>query len=141
MLKRILSCTVVCLFVFCGTAVLSLAQDTGPADITIVNSKSKKPKPAQFPHKKHQDAFSCAECHHTLADGKQVAYSEGMEIKKCETCHNKDVLGGKKLGKLKLDTLKGAGHGNCLACHKEKAKADSKLKKLKKCSTCHPKKK
>ena len=141
MLKHIVGCTVVCLFVVCGSVAFSLASENGPAEITIVNSTSAKPKPAVFPHKKHQDAFACAECHHSMADGKQVAYTEGMEIKECASCHNKEVLAGKKMGKLKLDTLKGAGHGNCLTCHKAKAKADAKLKKLKKCSTCHPKKK
>ena len=140
MLKKIVGCTIVCLFMFCGSVALSLAGDAGPADITIVNSKSAKPKPAVFPHKKHQDAYACAECHHSMADGKQVAYTEGMEIKDCESCHNEEVLAGKTKGKLKLDTLKGAGHGNCLECHKEKAKADAKLKALSKCSTCHPKK-
>ena len=45
---------------------MSLAEaDKGPADITInADSKSEKPKPAQFPHAAHQEKFSCAECHH-----------------------------------------------------------------------------
>lgn len=138
MFKRVFACCMVSLFIVCGAAVItSIASDAGPAEITMEGKK----KSAVFPHKKHQDALSCAECHHSMADGKQVAYVEGQEIKKCADCHNKDVLGGKKLGKLKLDTIKGAGHGNCLACHKETAKAKPELKALKKCSTCHPKKK
>lgn len=143
MLKKILACTFVSLFVLVASATCFAATDTGPADITIVGSKSKKPKPAVFPHKAHQERLECAECHHGMADGKQVAYTEGMEIGKCESCHNKDVLAGKKSGKLKLDTIKGAGHGNCLACHKKLAKenADLKAKKINKCATCHPKKK
>jgi hypothetical protein len=145
MLKKVLVCSVVSMFVLCGAVISSMATDDkkGPADITIVGSKSKKPKPAVFPHAQHQEAFKCAECHHGMADGKQVAYSETLEIQKCETCHTGDALAGKKLGKLKLDTIKGAGHGNCLACHKEMAKkdADLKAKKIDKCAACHPKKK
>lgn len=142
MLKKVLACSAVAMFVLCGSVISSMATtDAGPAEITIVDSKSAKPKPAQFPHKKHQDAFACAECHHGMADGKQVAYTEGMEIQKCETCHTGDTLAGKMTGKLKLDTIKGAGHGNCLACHKEMAKKDAALKerKIDKCGTCHPK--
>jgi len=144
MLKKILACSVVSLFVFYGTASLISAADKGPEEITMVSSTSKKPKPAIFPHSKHQETLECAECHHSMADdGKQVAYKEGQKIEKCETCHNKEKLAGKKVGKLKLDTIKGAGHGNCLACHKAKAKEDPalKAKKIHTCTTCHPKKK
>ena len=113
MLKKVLACSVVSLFVFYGAAsFISAAIDTGPADITIVSSTSKKPKPAVFPHKEHQDRLKCADCHHQITDGKKTAYKEGQEIGKCDSCHNKDVLAGKLKGKLKLDTIKGAGHGN-----------------------------
>jgi len=143
MFKKIIACSVVSLFVVCGAATLASGADAGPADITIVSQTSKKPKAAIFPHKAHQDKFECAQCHHGMADGKQVAYVEGQDIGKCDSCHNKEDLAGKKSGKLKLDTIKGAGHGNCLACHKAMAKkdADLKAKKIDKCKTCHPKKK
>jgi len=141
MLKKVLVCSVVSMFVLCGSIVSSFAADAGPADIKIVDSKSAKPKPAVFPHKMHQDAFKCEECHHGMADGKAVPYTEDMEIQKCEACHNPDVLGGKMKDKLKLDELKGAGHGNCLECHKAMAAKDPALKekKIDKCATCHPK--
>lgn len=149
MLKKILACTVASLFVLVGSASCFAAADPGPADITIVGEKSKKPKPAIFPHKAHQDKIGCGECHHGMADGKQVPYTDGQEIGKCESCHNKDVLAGKTMemaGKkkptiLKLDTIKGAGHGNCLVCHKKIAAENADLKKIAKCSACHPKKK
>lgn len=145
MLKKIFACSVVSLFVFCGAAsFINAAADKGPAEITIVSSTSKKPKPAVFPHEKHQGTMECADCHHSMADdGKQVAYADGQEIGKCESCHNKDKLAGKLKGKLKLDTIKGAGHGLCMNCHKAKAKADPalKAKKIDKCAACHPKKK
>ena len=145
MLKKVLACSVVSLFVFYGAAsFISAAVDAGPAEITMVLETSKKPKPAVFPHKKHQDTLKCADCHHSMADdGKQVPYVDGQEIGKCASCHNKDKLAGKLKGKLKLDTIKGAGHGTCLACHKEMAKKDPalKAKKIDKCKACHPKKK
>lgn len=144
MLKKILACGVVTIFVLVSGVVVSFGTDNGPEEITLVGSKSKKPKPAIFPHKMHQESIGCGECHHSMADdGKQIPYAEGQEVGTCESCHNKDVLAGKKSGKLKLDTIKGAGHGNCLACHKKMAKEnpDLKAKKIAKCATCHPKKK
>ncbi len=143
MLKKIIACSIASLFLLCGVCFV-MATDAGPADITMVGANSKKPKPAIFPHKMHQDTFKCAECHHGMADdGSQVAYAEGQAMGTCESCHNSDKLAGKTKGKLKLDTIKGAGHGNCLACHKAMAKEKPELKKKKiaKCSVCHPKKK
>ncbi|NOR23420.1 MAG: class III cytochrome c [Desulforhopalus sp.] len=147
-MKKILVCSVVSMFVLGGAVISSMANaDKGAAEIKMVGSKSAKPKPAVFPHAKHQEAFKCEECHHGMADGKKVAYTEGMDLKgkKCEGCHNSEyeALAGKKMGKLKLDTIKGAGHGNCLACHKKMAKEDASLKerKIDKCAACHPKKK
>ena len=122
-------------------------KDNGPADITLATKAAKKP--SLFPHAKHQESISCGDCHHLMVDRKQVPLKEGAEIAKCQSCHNSDVLGGVKVTiaglkkPLKLDTFKGAGHGNCLACHKSMAAKDSDLKdrKIDKCSACHPKKK
>ena len=145
MLKKILACSVVSLFILSGVGfVLASDPDPGPAEITIVGTKSKKPKPAIFPHKMHQDAFKCMECHHGMGeDGKQADYVADQKIEKCESCHNPEKLAGKTKGKLKLDTIKGAGHGKCVACHKamEKEKPELKEKKISKCTVCHPKKK
>jgi hypothetical protein len=143
MLKKIVACCVVAVFAVAGSAVISMSSDPGPADIELVSANSKKPKPAVFPHKKHQDAFGCGECHHGMAeDGSQVPYADGQAIGKCDDCHNSDKMAGKTKGKLKLDTPKGWGHGNCLDCHKKMAKDDGDLKAkgIAKCATCHPKK-
>ena len=138
MLKKIVACSFVALFALVGS-VSCFAADPGPADITI-EGDAKKPKPAVFPHKAHQDKLSCGDCHHGMdADGKQVPYTDGQEIGKCVDCHNTEKLAGKTKGKLKLDTFKGAAHGNCLECHKAIAKKDESKKALKKCSTCHKK--
>ncbi len=142
MLKTFLTCCVVSLFVVGGFVGFSISADPGPAEMTLTDASSAKPKPAKFPHKLHQDAFSCAECHHGMdADGKKVDYVDGQAIGKCADCHNADKLAGKMKDKLDLATLKGAGHGNCLECHKAMAKEKPELaeKKIASCATCHPK--
>ena len=111
----------------------AMATDMGPADMTLESTidKANKPKPAIFPHKKHQDAgIACADCHHGAADGKQTPYVEGMKIEKCESCHNK----GAGLGP-KTSTYKDVAHTNCKGCHKAEAKGPTK------CAGCHPKQK
>ena len=139
MVKKVLVTVAAAAFVFSGIAGYAFAADVGPAEITLESTGSDKPKPAFFPHKAHQDTLTCADCHHGMQDGKQVPYTEGMEIGKCESCHNSDVLAGKTKGKEKLDTFKGAGHANCVECHKEVAAKDETKKDLKKCTTCHKK--
>ena len=114
---------------------MSLAEaDKGPADITLnADSKSEKPKPAQFPHAAHQEKFSCAECHHYQDDaGAQVVCGDDSldKIAKCDTCHNAEFKNEK------LRTWKDIGHGNCKSCHK-KMKEDGAPTK---CAACHPKK-
>ncbi len=117
----------------------SIASDKGPAELTLESTvdPAKKPKPAVFPHGAHQERLKCAECHHSKdADGKQVAFVEGQKVEKCESCHNSKSSMPKKLA-----TYKGAAHAVCKSCHTKTAKADASKKAIKKCSTCHPKKK
>ena len=105
---------------------VGVASDTGPAEIELKTAAAKKP--ATFPHKKHQEAFACGDCHHSkTADGAKGEYEEGMEIKKCVTCHNKDNMPNPKLNSFKL-----ASHGLCKECHKE-----NKDTAPTKCSGCH----
>lgn len=134
MAKKMIISIVAALFLV--AAGISLA-DNGPADMTLQaeKDKAKKPKPAVFPHKAHQDAYSCAECHHSAKDGKQVAYVEGQEIQKCESCHYK----GSGMPE-KLETFKDAAHENCKSCHKQVVADNPDLKdKFKGCLPCHPK--
>ncbi|MDR3089824.1 MAG: cytochrome c3 family protein [Desulfobulbaceae bacterium] len=122
-----------------GAVVGAIAADKGPSEITL-GADGKKP--AVFPHATHQASdIACGECHHGMAaDGAQTAYTDGMTIQKCETCHNPEKLAGKTKGANKLDTLKGAGHGNCQECHKAEIAKDATKGKLMKCATCHAKK-
>ncbi len=107
--------------------------DKGPDTMTLATTidKAKKPKPAVFPHAKHQEELTCGTCHHSKdADGNKIDYVDGQKIEKCELCHNKAAGMPKK-----INSFKNAAHVKCKGCHK------SKDKKLAKCSVCHPKKK
>jgi len=134
MIKKVLICSFAVAFLCLAS--FSLA-DNGPAEMVLQAEKdvAKKPKPAVFPHAKHQQFAGCADCHHTAVDGKKVVYSEGMEIQKCETCHNSEA--GMQKG---LDSFKDVAHKTCKDCHKESAKAKPELaEKFKGCMPCHPK--
>ncbi len=106
--------------------------DKGPADMILESTidPAKKPKPAFFPHSKHQKRLSCDVCHHGKDEaGKRVDYIDGQKIEKCQTCHNSKETMPKKLA-----TFKKAAHERCRNCHKSTAKD------LAKCSVCHKKK-
>ncbi len=136
MMRTMLICIFAVTFL-CAAAGISLA-DNGPTEMTLQaeKDKAKTPKPAVFPHQKHQGFAKCADCHHDAKDGKQVAYTEGMKIQKCETCH----FSGSGMDK-KLETFKDAAHTNCKECHKTTAAAKPELaEKFKGCMPCHPKK-
>lgn len=135
---------IVAVFILASNAGLSYSKvENGPEDITMVDQNSIKPKPATFPHWKHQEEITCGKCHHSMdSDLEKIEYNEGQEIGQCSSCHNRDTLAGRTLVKLgnkkpiKLDTIKDAVHANCIPCHKKTRK-----RKLSKCDTCHPKKK
>ena len=136
MTKKIIICVFGVIFLCCAGIVIA---DNGPADMVLQaeKDKAKKPKPAVFPHKKHQEIAECGDCHHSAKDGKQIPYAEGQEVAKCESCHFK----GSGMEK-KLETYKGAAHANCKACHKEYVASKPEVKdKFKGCLPCHPKKK
>ena len=135
MSRKVLMCVFVAMCL--SIAGISIA-DNGPADMVLQaeKDKAKKPKPAVFPHAKHQEIAECAECHHSAKDGKAVPYQEGQEIGKCEDCHYK----GSSMPK-KLDSYKGAAHKNCKDCHKKVVEEKPELaEKFAKCMPCHPKK-
>ncbi len=113
-----------------GFTANAMAADKGPADITMQATvdAAAKPKPAVFPHAKHQEKATCGECHHSKdAAGKQVAYVDGQKIEKCESCHNKAA----GIANAKVATFKDAAHTNCKGCHTDKAAGPTK------CDGCH----
>lgn len=95
----------------------------GPADMILQTEAARKP--ADFPHRQHQEAFSCTFCHH--------AKDEVMVIDKCAKCHTK------KISNADVNSYKKAAHKLCKNCHKAMNKEDKKAPI--KCSGCHAKKK
>ena len=136
-MKKALICGVALAFL-CSTGLVTMAMaDNGPAEITLQSTidGAKKAKPAQFTHAKHQEKLKCGDCHHSKgADGKQVAYTEGMKIEKCDTCHNKAAAGMPK----GLNTFKKAAHKRCKTCHKSMKKEGNATGPTK-CNGCHKK--
>jgi hypothetical protein len=103
-----------------------IASDTGPDEIILKTATARKA--ANFPHRKHQESFECGECHHSKSDdGTKYQYVDGMEIKKCVVCHNKDDMNNPKLNNFKL-----IAHALCKECHKR-----NKDKAPTRCSGCH----
>ena len=94
----------------------------GPADITLQTEEARKP--ADFPHRQHQEAYSCTACHH--------AKDEIMVIDKCVSCHTKDISNSD------VNSFKKAAHKLCKDCHK-KVNEEGKDAPIK-CSGCHAKK-
>jgi len=139
MLKKLVVSVAMAVLVTAGAVAGAIAADKGPAEITLGAGGK---KPVVFPHAAHQaKGIACGVCHHSMsADGKQVPYTDGMAIQKCETCHNPEKLAGKMDGTNKLDTMKGAGHARCQGCHKAEIAKDPSKEKLMKCTTCHSKK-
>ena len=113
-----------------GLAVLFIAGNAfgvevsiGPADITLQTEAARKP--ADFPHRQHQDSYACTVCHH--------AKDEVMVIDKCASCHTKEISNAD------VNSYKKAAHKLCKDCHKEVNKEGSEAPI--KCSGCHTKKK
>jgi predicted CXXCH cytochrome family protein len=94
----------------------------GPADITLQTKEARKP--ADFPHRQHQEKYSCTVCHH--------AKGEIMVIDKCASCHTPDISNPD------VNSFKKAAHKLCKDCHKNvnDAGQDAPIK----CSGCHVKK-
>ena len=113
-----------------GFTANGMAADKGPAEIILKSTidAAATPKPATFPHAKHQAKLACKDCHHSKdAAGKQVPYVEGQKNEKCETCHNKKA----GMTNAKVATFKDAAHTRCKGCHTEMKVGPTK------CPDCH----
>lgn len=102
-MKKSIVCAAAFAFMFSLTvAGGAMAQDKGPAEMTLTTAKAKKP--ALFPHAKHQASakVTCDDCHKGLdvkkmATVKNYAHKEGCKkchkangvSTKCGTCHPK----------------------------------------------------
>jgi hypothetical protein len=112
-----------CLALFLAGTAYGIEVSIGPADITLETESGRKP--ADFPHRQHQESYSCTACHHA---------NEGvMTIDKCANCHNKDI------DNASVNSFKKAAHSMCKDCHKKVN--DEGMDAPIKCSGCHTKKK
>jgi hypothetical protein len=107
---------------FIAASAYGVEVKIGPADITLQTEAARKP--SDFPHRQHQDAYSCTVCHH--------AKDEVMVIDKCAGCHTKDISNPD------VNSYKKAAHKLCKDCHKAVNKEGSEAPI--KCSGCHVKK-
>ena len=109
------------LFYVTSTA-LGVEISIGPEEITLMTETARKP--AKFPHRQHQEVYSCTACHH--------AKDEIMVIDKCANCHTKEMSNSD------VNSYKKAAHKLCKDCHKEvnDLGKDAPIK----CSGCHIKK-
>lgn len=100
---------------------------------TIKMQTALKRKPALFPHRRHQDMFECAVCHHGMdSDERKLPYTEGMDILHCAACHNPTSLENRKLNNLKL-----AAHTLCKGCHRKTVAEKGTAGPIDKCTGCH----
>lgn len=115
--------------IVCGFAMSFIAGNVfgvevsiGPADITLQTESARKP--ADFPHRQHQELYSCTACHH--------AKNEIMVIDKCGSCHTQDM------NNAEVNSFKKAAHVMCKDCHKKVN--DGGMDAPIKCSGCHAQK-
>ena len=99
----------------------------GPKEMVLKTVQARKP--AYFPHKRHQDKYTCGKCHHGKnSSGMLVQYTAETTIYKCTACHNTD------LPNKELNDFQSIGHQLCRECHRKNQDITSA-----KCSTCHRK--
>ena len=96
--------------------------------------------PVKFTHDKHGKDYkiACHECHHVYDNGKNV-WKEGMDVDKCEVCHNEPTVKREKTlpPDLQKKNLKLAFHNNCRVCHRKIKSDNPAVKAPTTCSGCH----
>ncbi len=140
---RLVSCLAIAAVFIFSAALLALAAQQAPDEITLKPSIWPSPTktPVQFSHKKHSQEYkvACTQCHHVYKDGKNT-WKEGDEVQKCEKCHTEATIQGEM--KLPPDqkklNLKFAFHTNCQPCHKKLKAEKPDTKAPTTCAGCHP---
>lgn len=121
--ELVLKVTVICFVsLFITGGAFGVEVSIGPAEIVLQTESARKP--ADFPHRQHQETYSCTACHH--------ARDEIMVIDKCANCHTKEISNAE------VNSYKKAAHKLCKDCHKE-VNVQGKDAPIK-CSGCHTKK-
>lgn len=105
----------------------TVTGNNGPEEIVLKTPQAKKP--AYFPHRRHQDKYTCGTCHHgSNSSGKKIEYDTQTAAYKCTDCHNAGM------SNTELNSFKLIGHALCRQCHRKNQDITSA-----KCSTCHRK--
>lgn len=94
--------------------------DIGAETMTLKTTAEKKP--AEFPHRLHQNIMSCMKCHHI--DGRTIT------VRRCVSCHNEGM------NNEKLNDFRKAAHLLCRGCHKLAREEGTPAPT--RCSGCHP---
>ena len=140
---KLVSCLAIAAVFMFSAALLALAQQKAPDEITIKSPLWPNPTKAavKFDHKKHAQEYkvACSQCHHVYKDGKNT-WKEGDPVQTCEKCHTEATVQGEV--KLPPDqkklNLKLAFHTNCIPCHKKMKTEKPESKAPITCAGCHP---
>jgi len=126
-------------------AVSTSGDDGLPSEIRLLSPLwDKHTKGAvTLTHGKHVEEYkiACDSCHHIYEDGKNI-WKQGMQVDKCESCHNEPTQVKEKQlsSELQEKNLKLAFHNNCVACHREVKKEKPEANAPTTCIKCHEKK-
>ncbi len=140
---KLVSCLAIAAVFMFSAALLALAQQKAPDEITIKSPLWPTPTKAavKFDHKKHAQELkiACNQCHHVFKDG-QNTWKEGDPVQPCEKCHTEATVQGEaKLSpEEKKLNLKLAFHNNCIPCHKKAKTEKPESKAPITCAGCHP---
>ena len=68
-----------------GSIVVAEDMDKGPAEITLMTAKAKKP--VKFPHHAHQERMKCDDCHKSEHFMKNNEWTKDAGHALCKDCH------------------------------------------------------
>lgn len=128
-----------------ATGNASADENPSASDVIIIKARlwpEHTKEPVRFTHERHHTEYgiACDQCHHVYENGKNV-WQEGMEVRKCQACHNEPTIKGetKLPTEVQKKNLKLAFHNNCRSCHRDvrRDNPDSKAPVI--CSGCHVK--
>lgn len=110
-------------------AIAEAAHEKLPEDIVLLDAfpwSDRRFMPVPFTHETHAHmagmAGGCQVCHHHTA--------EGRAHPACKTCHKPVFAAGSAKEELRMPSLKGAYHRQCVGCHREWSGETT-------CSVCH----
>lgn len=120
---------------------LYAAQVQAPGDDYMISKPAgveAKEKSLPFAHSKHA-AVACADCHHTVVDGKVAPWDGTSPVQGCTSAGCHDVFAAETPEeKRNIKFFEKAYHDQCLGCHRDLKKAEKPTGPVA-CVGCHPK--